>query len=335
MNTIISFLALTFLLWAGRPLLLPLIVAAFFWYLTGAIGAYYRKIIKSDIAARILSIASIVGVVYFFLDQIRPMLADLYNKIPEIVTGIGALADRLSYALGVEISFAVPSMSTIHDIVTSVGSSLAGGAAMIFMIIVYILFLFIEQKTFTSKLRALFPTSRQFNKAHFLISSIDSRMKKYLGVKTGISFLTAVFSYIGMLALSVDFAIVWAFFVFILTYIPTIGAIVAGALPTIYVFALTGDVQTSLLVALWIGIVNVILGNIMEPKLTGKSLNLSALAILINMVFWGILWGPIGMFFSVPILVAVFVVAAQFDKYRWVAVLLSAAGQIPEKKDEE
>jgi predicted PurR-regulated permease PerM len=78
----------------------------------------------------------------------------------------------------------------------------------------------------------------------------------------------------------------------------------------------------------------ILFGNIIEPKLTGKTLNLSTLAILINLVFWGMIWGIAGMFFSVPILVAILIVTAQFDSTRWIAILLSADGNIPDKSDE-
>ena len=77
----------------------------------------------------------------------------------------------------------------------------------------------------------------------------------------------------------------------------------------------------------------IILGEV-PPKLMGKSLNLSTLAILINLVFWGMIWGIAGMFFSVPILVGIYIVAAQFDSTRWIAVLLSADGKIPDKNED-
>ena len=89
-----------------------------------------------------------------------------------------------------------------------------------------------------------------------------------------------------------------------------------------------------LLVAVGLIGLQILFGNIIEPKLTGKTLNLSTLAILINLVFWGMMWGVAGMFFSVPLLVATFIVTAQFDSTRWIAVLLSADGNIPNKSEE-
>ena len=332
MVNILGVIGIVMMLYFGKSFLLPVVVATFFWYLTKAIALYFRKVVRSGFLSYVLSGASILGVVYFFLAQIKPMLMDLYVKMPEITAGMERWLADLSDLIGTEITFA--GMPGVNQILTEIGSAVAGVGAIILMILVYVIFIFIEQGTFDNKFRALFPDKKQSKKFSMIVKMIDSHMKKYLVVKTCLCFATAVFSYIGLLILGVDFAIVWAFFIFLLTYIPTIGSVMAGAMPTLYVFALTGEIQTPIMIAVWIAFVNLIFGNILEPKLTGRSLNLSALAILINMMFWGTLWGAIGMFFSVPIMVMIYVASAQFDKTRWISVLLSANGEIPGKNEE-
>jgi predicted PurR-regulated permease PerM len=321
------------MLWVGRPLLLPIIMAAFFWYLTSAIGSYYAKVLRIRALSDITAGATLLGVAYLFATQIQPMFAELYHRMPEISAGVAQIMGGLSETLGVSISFSdLPSM---QEIVSSIGASIASVGTAFGMILIYIVFIFIEQGTFSRKLRALFPDKRKFTKISFILHSIDSRMKKYLFVKTGISLATAVFIYIGMALLGVEFAGLWAFFTFILNYIPTFGSIAAAILPMVYVFATTGDIRVPIIIAAQYAVVNLIFGNILDPKLTGKSLNLSSLAILINLVFWGMIWGPAGMFFSVPILVMAYVACAQFEPTRPLAVLLSADGQIPDKNEEE
>ena len=159
-------------------------------------------------------------------------------------------------------------------------------------------------------------------------------MKKYLFVKTFISAVTGILSYVWLRSLGLEFAGVWAFIVFITSYIPTIGAIVACGQPKLYSLINAPTLQQPVLVASGLNGMQIIFGNILEPKLTGITLNLSTLAILINLVFWGMIWGVAGMFFSVPLLVATFIITAQFDSTRWLAVLLSADGKIPDKKEE-
>ncbi|MBR6598490.1 MAG: AI-2E family transporter [Alphaproteobacteria bacterium] len=121
---------------------------------------------------------------------------------------------------------------------------------------------------------------------------------------------------------------------FVTSYIPTIGAFVACGLPILYSLVTAPSLQQPLLTAVGLIGLQILFGNILEPKLTGKTLNLSTLAILINLVFWGMIWGIAGMFFSVPLLVAVYITCAQFDSTRWISVLLSADGNIPDKKEE-
>ena len=159
-------------------------------------------------------------------------------------------------------------------------------------------------------------------------------MKKYLFIKTMISAITGITSFIWLQLIGVEFAGVWAFIVFVANYIPTIGAIVACGLPILYTLVTAPTLQQPILTAAGLIGIQILLGNIIEPKLTGKTLNLSTLALLINLVFWGMIWGVAGMFFSVPILVATLIVTAQFDSTRWIAILLSADGIIPDKDDE-
>ena len=160
-------------------------------------------------------------------------------------------------------------------------------------------------------------------------------MKKYLFMKTVLSGITGILSYFWLQMIGVEFAGIWAFIVFITSYIPTIGAIVACALPILYSLITAPSLQQPILTAVGLIALQVIFGNILEPKFTGKTLNLSTLAILINLVFWGMIWGIAGMFFSVPLLVAIFIITAQFDSTRWIAVLLSADGKIPDKRDDD
>jgi predicted PurR-regulated permease PerM len=168
----------------------------------------------------------------------------------------------------------------------------------------------------------------------FILSSIDENMKKYLFMKTLVSGITGIISYIWMYMLDLQFAGIWAFVIFILSYIPTIGAIIGCGLPILFAVVMGATLNELVLLSLGLIGLQLLFGNIIEPKLTGKTLNLSTLAILINLVFWGLIWGVAGMFFSVPLLVATFIITAQFDSTRWVAILLSADGKIPDKDED-
>lgn len=348
MHGIIIFTALIFLLWVARSILIPLLIAGFLWYLTNATSEYYRralpyrtptnkrtKIYSSffDWVSYIATFITIFIVGYLFATQIRPMFSELFNALPAIQERLTTLSTYLSQSLG--IKFDANLIPNITKIATNIGSSIASIAASMGMVIVYMIFMFVEQSTFNKKFSAMFPGRRQYKKMRYILDSIDTNMKKYLFVKTAISAITGVASFIWLQMIGVEFAGVWAFIVFITSYIPTIGAIVACSLPILYSLVSAPSLQQPVLTAIGLITMQILFGNIIEPKLTGKTLNLSTLAILINLVVWGLIWGIPGMFFSVPILVAVYIICAQFDSTRWIAVLLSADGNIPDKNEEQ
>lgn len=347
MNGIIIFTGLVILLWFGRSILIPLLVAIFLWYLINAIAAYYRKLMPFNYCKRVcprfwpgffnilsilLAAGSLLYLFYEFATQINPMFSDLVARIPEIQTKLINLSTAVFTSLG--LTFDINMFPNLTDIVKSVGASAAAIATSLGMILVYVLFLFVEQSTFHKKMLNLFESKSKTKKFGYIIDSFDKNMKKYLFVKTFISGATGICAYIWLRAIGLEFAGVWAFLVFIMNYIPTIGSIIACSIPILYALISGDSLHLPFLTAAGLISLEIIFGNILDPKLMGKTLNLSTLAILINLVFWGLLWGIAGMFFSVPILAAVFIITAQFDSTRWIAVLLSADGQIPEKTED-
>ena len=351
MSRLVLFLGTIFILSMGRTIFIPLLVAVFIWYLLNAITAYYRKVLPFknkktkklkelkflpkifDWMAGILSIATFGGLIYLFITQIRPMFQELAVRLPDIQNKLLYLGNYISSYFG--FSFNPENTIDLPRLAAGIGASAAGIAATFGIVLIYILFMFIEQSTFRKKLDALFHNKTQAKKIKYILSSIDENMKKYMFMKTFISGITAVLSYFWLNHIGVEFAGVWAFIIFIMNYIPTFGSIVACSLPIIYALITSDNMNTPILTAAGLVGLQILLGNIIEPRLTGKTLNLSTLAILINLIFWGVLWGVGGMFFSVPLLVATFIITAQFDSTRWVAVLLSANGEIPEKKGDE
>ena len=343
MNGLILFAGLILLLWIGSSIFIPLLVATFLWYLINATATYYRKLfpreprhhgveIFFELTSHVLSIATYVGLIYLFATRVRPMSGEILPAIPEIQDKLNTTWTYIDDTFGLDISGVA--MPSIEKIVSSVGTSVAKLATSMGMVLVYMIFMFVEQSTFHKKLAELFPNKTQHKKMRFILSSIDENMKKYLFMKTLVSGITGIISYIWMYMLDLQFAGIWAFVIFILSYIPTIGAIIGCGLPILFAVVMGATLNELVLLSLGLIGLQLLFGNIIEPKLTGKTLNLSTLAILINLVFWGLIWGVAGMFFSVPLLVATFIITAQFDSTRWVAILLSADGKIPDKDED-
>ncbi len=339
MNKFVTCIVLILCLWIGRSLFIPILFAAFLWYLLNAIATYYRKIMPyhdSDVRPSkiynwlsiILSFATIGGIIFLFATQIKPMFWELYKATPLLQQKLLTFGEFVSSKIGIKLDLNL--IPNIPHIATYVASSLAGIATSIGMVLIYLIFMFIEQSSFSNKLHSLTTSQTKSKKLRYILNSIDEHMKKYLFTKTFISAATGIFAYIALRIIGLEFASVWAFMIFILNYIPTLGSILACAMPIAYAFISGGETwHLPLLTAASLIGIEIVFGNILDPKLTGKTLNISTLAILINLVFWGMLWGIAGMFFSVPILAGIYITTAQFKSTRWIAVLLSEDGNIP------
>lgn len=344
MSNLVFLIALIFFLWIGRSLFIPLLFATFLWYLLNAIAAYYRKIMPCyktatgsckiptklyNLTSGILSLATIGGIIYLFATQIEPMLVELYNSTPILQQKLFVFSNYVSEKAGINIDMNL--IPNLPQIAAYIGSSLAGIATSIGMVLIYLIFMFVEQSSFNKKIDAMPLSKLKAKKLRYILNSIDDNMKKYLFTKTFISAATGLTTYILLRIIGLEYASVWAFIIFILNYIPTIGSIFACALPIAFALISSDTWHLPLLTAISLIATEIIFGNIIDPKLTGKTLNISTLAILINLVFWGMIWGPAGMFFSVPILAAIYITTAQFSSTRWIATLLSTDGKIPDE----
>lgn len=348
MYNLITFLAVILCLWIGRSLFIPLLVATFLWYLMNAIATYYRRIMpcyKSDSCpynesptvydwlSKILSFLTLAVFLYLFATQIKPMLLELYNATPVLQQKLLVFSQFISNKIG--IGFDINLVPNLPQIAGIIGSSLAGLATSTGMVVIYLIFMFIEQSSFAKKIDSLPLSKIKAKKLRYILNSIDENMKKFLFTKTAISAATGISSYILLKIIGLEYASVWGFILFLLNYIPTIGSILACALPIAYALINHDTWHVPVFTTIALISVETVFGNILDPKFTGKTLNLSSLAILINLVLWGMIWGPAGMFFSVPILVAVYVTTAQFESTRWIATLLSADGKIPDETEND
>ena len=203
-----------------------------------------------------------------------------------------------------------------------------------FLIALYVVFLFAAQSSFPQKMDDLFPNVERRAQAAKVGERIRKSIEKYLSVQTIISLLQTVISYVGMTALGLDNALFWALVIFVLNYIPIVGGLAAVAFPVIFAIVQFDSVgRIALLAGVLFG-AQTIIGNTVQPKMMGDSMNLSALVVILALSVWGALWGGVGAFLSAPLTVLIMIILAQFPTTRWIAVMLSADGN-PDMDDED
>ncbi len=190
------------------------------------------------------------------------------------------------------------------------------------LVVIYMLFIFAEQAVFRRKILSIFD-ERQ-DDARAVLDTIGRGIQRYLGVKTVVSFATGAICYAALVSLHVPYALLLGFATFALNYIPTFGSIIAGAIATAIAMVNAPGLATPMLVAAIYLAINLTLGSYLEPKILGRELNLSPLVVIISVVVWAGLWGPVGTFLAVPLTAALQIILASNESTRPIAVMLSS-----------
>lgn len=241
----------------------------------------------------------------------------------------GQLQDRINEAFS-----SAESGAALTSLITGVISTLSGIAANGFLIVIYVIFLLLEQAFFPKKVAALFPEDNKLGKFQDVMVRINESIHAYFTVKLTVSVLTAVASYIVMLLVGLDFAIFWAFLIFLLNFIPNIGSLVATTFPAVIAVLQFETLGPFFVILIGVGTIQVIVGNFVEPKMMGSSLNISSLVVIIALTVWGAIWGVAGMILCVPITVIMMIILAQFPTTRPIAILLSERGELMHELEE-
>jgi AI-2 transport protein TqsA len=202
------------------------------------------------------------------------------------------------------------------------------------LIALYVAFLFIEQEVFPQKITNLFPRAKSKELVIHVFQRITHDIQAYLGLKTLLGLTTSLLSWLIMRYVGLDFSDFWALLIFLLNYIPNIGAIIATFFPAMLALIQFSEPWTAGMVILGLVLIQFVMGNIVEPRFLSRSLNLSALVILMALALWGAIWGVLGMFLSVPITVMMMIIFSQFSATRPIAILLSQNGSIQQMEDD-
>ena len=152
-------------------------------------------------------------------------------------------------------------------------------------------------------------------------SAAAQSVHEYLYIKTWISLLTGVIVTVFLMVVGIDYPLLWGLVAFLFNYIPTIGSVIAAA-PAVLLALLQQGWTGFLVVALGYLAVNLVIGNVLEPRILGKRMGLSPLVVVVSLLFWNWVLGPIGMLLSVPLTTVIRIWLAQTEDGRAIAVLL-------------
>jgi len=219
--------------------------------------------------------------------------------------------------------------SNVSGIVKNLASQTGTQFSNIFLILFTVAFMLMESQYLHHKIQKILSKSKiELEDGMKIITKINT----YFTIKVKTSLVTALWVLAVLWFYDIPYFYMWAALAFFLNFIPVVGSIFA-AIPPIILAIMDQGMMTALWVGLWYVTINMVIGNILEPRIMGKGLGLSALVIFLSMTLWGWVMGPTGMILSVPLTMAMQFLFAQYKETEWIALMLSDYGEAPMKKE--
>ena len=243
------------------------------------------------------------------------------ERLRDLISFLGPILNRLGIPTSGELVSAQfdPGnlLSLAANTVRGVGSALSNG----FLILLTVIFIIAEASSFPTKLRKVL-TNPERDLEHF--DRFIANVNRYIAIKTTISVATGFAVTCFLALIGVDFPLLWGVLAFMLNYVPTIGSIIAAIPAVLLALVQLGSISAFATLGFFL-LVNVIMGNVVEPKFMGRGLGLSTLVVFVSLVFWGWVLGPVGMLLSVPLTITAKIALEANPATRWIAYLLGPA----------
>jgi AI-2 transport protein TqsA len=316
---------------AASSILVPFFLAVFIAVICAPPMFWLQRKGVPKVLALALILVGILFVGLLFGALIVPSLNDFLNSLPDyqerisarLVILMGWLSEKGVNIPQKEVSgFFHPGwvMSLAGNILSTLSSVLTNA----FLIVLTVVFILLEAADFPKKLKVVLKNPER---SLSTIEKFSQSAKRYLVIKTLISAAVGLVIWVWLLILGVDYPVLWGTLSFLLNYVPNIGAIIA-ALPVALLALVQLGVGSALLTVLGFVVVHIVVGNVVEPKLTGKGMSLSVLVVFLSLVFWGWILGPIGMILSVPITSLAKIALESYEGTRGLAIMLGSGNEI-------
>lgn len=329
-----------YLLIVGEFLLLPLVIAIALWYLINTLAAALGRLSVGRFSiprpvCLTLSILTFLAAIWAVINFLSASFGGVMEMAPIYQENLIRRLESLSLPFldvgdfqGENFGQLISDWINLPSYAASLAGSAAGILASSSLILIYVGFLFFEQGQFRNKISALITDPEKEEEVKGIFDRIRDDIQKYITIKMFTSTLTGVLSFSLMMLMGVDFAGVWGLLIFLLNFIPTVGSIIATMFPAMIALAQSEGYYLFFMVLGGIGAFQVIIGNVIEPRLMGSSFNLSPIVILLNLALWGTIWGVPGAFLCVPFLIIFTIIMSHFPKTRPIAIILSSDGDL-------
>jgi predicted PurR-regulated permease PerM len=309
----------------AAPILIPLLLAVFIAVVaTPALRWMRRKGVPKWgalglIAFVLLDLGSLLALIATgALEGFRDNFPTYQERFVLLSQQAGVWLERLGMEHSQE---AIPDLldpNKVMGLVRLALSNASGVLATGFLVLLAVMFILLEAPSLRAKLRVAFKPSPE---AEARITQLLERINRYMSIKALTSLVTGVLIWAWLSFLGVDFAVLWGILAFLLNFVPTVGSIIAAVPPMLLALVQLG-LQEALLTTLGFMVVNIGIGNFVEPRVMGRGLGISTLAVFLSLLFWGWLFGLVGMFLAVPLTAALMAALDASPHTRTLAIML-------------
>lgn len=317
-------------------ILTPIAIAFFIWFLINGLSNEIKKIpyINKRFLEFIAPFISLILIIYFMIKIgtfVTSSMMELSSVVYQLDSKINIVIDKIATLTSIDLKeplqqfFQEFNMASMLNRIFIAFSLILSNIMQIFL---YVLFLLIDQQFFNSKLNALFKKQENKDRARSILSSISKGIRTYIFITTLVSLATGFLTFLICQYFGLEGAVLWGFIAFILNFIPTIGTIIAVLIPTAFALIQLSDLSMIFYLVVSLVIIQFVIGNIIHPRLMGNSLNISQFVVILSLVVWGAMWGTIGMFLAVPMMMILLIILSQFDSTKNLAILISKDGNI-------
>ena len=325
-------------LYALAPLLTPLALAMFLAVMVDG----FARVLKQRLPALpkraalplalILSILLFGGTAFFVTINAAEFVSQLLGYAPKLDGIIANLAGMVR----------IKNPPTVIELIKGVDTAkilgVAAGAVQDFartalFVLVYLGLILASRRGWDRKAVGLFQHREERQDAVITFLRIRDGVERYLFVQTITGLMVAGLSWIAMFAVGLNDSLLWALLIFLAVYIPVAGGVFAGVAPPLFALVQFDGLGRGIVLFAALQAIGVIIGNVVYPRMQGRSLNIDPVVVLVSLAFWSAIWGVTGAFLSTPLTVMAMVILAQFDGSRWIAVILSADGEPQQLKN--
>lgn len=316
----------------AQPVLVPLLMAAFLTILCAPTLRWLRRIGLPEAVAITLVILGATVVVLAVAGLLGGSLHRFYQELPFYRARLdGIVQTTLAWLAGQGLDISAEELTSnintgaIMDLAAATAGSLVSAFSNVVLVLVLMAFMLVELDRAPAKLR------RAMGRPDADLTEVGrgaEQVQKYLAIKALMSLINSAVAMGICWALDIDFALIWGLLAFLFNFVPNIGSILSGIPPVLLALIVHGPARAALVAALYVSI-DFVSGNFIEPRLMGRRLGLSPLVVMASLVFWGWVWGPIGMLLSVPLTSSAKLLLEHSDDLRWVAVMMGTGDELP------